>query len=110
MGRGDDAHWALSRRLAEALGATAAELAHPRVAPAALDYVDWVLELSRQEYGLVTLAAMSIGGGRRREKTLQRVGEGLGGKEGPPPQGAGIFFAPKGGGEGDGGAGDKPGA
>ncbi len=29
MGRGDDAHWVLSRRLAESLGATSEELAKP---------------------------------------------------------------------------------
>src|SRR5712692_9124719 len=61
MGRGDDAHWALSRRLAEAFGATADELTHPKVSQGAVDYVNWVIELGRQEYGLVTLAAMSIG-------------------------------------------------
>src|SRR4051812_17548509 len=60
MGRGDDAHWVLSRRLAEAFGATITELTHPKVAKAALDYVNWVIELGRREYGLVTLAAMSI--------------------------------------------------
>jgi pyrroloquinoline quinone (PQQ) biosynthesis protein C len=77
MGRGDDAHWALSRRLAEALGATADELAHPKVARAAIDYVDWILALSRREYGLVTLAAMSIGGESRRENSLQRLVQAL---------------------------------
>ena len=77
MGRGDDAHWRLSRRLAEALGASAAELAHPRVAQAALDYVEWVIELGRREYGLVTLAAMSIGGESRRENSTARLVQGL---------------------------------
>jgi pyrroloquinoline quinone (PQQ) biosynthesis protein C len=77
MGRGDDAHWALSRRLAEALGATSEELAHPIVAQAVLDYVNWVLELGRCEYGLVTLAAMSIGGESRREDSLQRLTRAL---------------------------------
>jgi len=77
MGRGDDAHWMLSRRLAEAFGATAEELTHPRVAKAALDYVDWVIALGRQEYGLVTLAAMSIGGETRREDSLQRLVQAL---------------------------------
>ncbi len=71
MGRGDDAHWALSRRLAEAFGATADELAHPKVAKAAIDYVDWVLALSRHEYGLVTLAAMSIGGETRSDRSMK---------------------------------------
>ncbi|MGH7961495.1 MAG: iron-containing redox enzyme family protein [Candidatus Binatia bacterium] len=77
MGRGDDAHWMLSRRLAEALGATAEELTHPRVAQAAIDYVDWVLELGRREYGVVTLAAMSIGGESRREDSTRRLAEAL---------------------------------
>lgn len=77
MGRGDDAHWRLSRRLAEALGASAAELAHPQVARAALDYVEWVIELGRREYGLVTLAAMSIGGESRRENSTARLVQGL---------------------------------
>src|SRR5260370_2473964 len=67
MGRGDDAHWVLSRRLAESLGATSEELAHPRVAQAVIDYVNWVIELGRKEYGLVTMAGMSIGGGSRPE-------------------------------------------
>ena len=93
MGRGDDAHWALSRRLAEALGATAAELAHPRVAPAALDYVDWVLQLSRQEYGLVTLAAMSIGGESRRENSLQRLVKALSEKYGLHREALEFFYA-----------------
>lgn len=77
MGRGDDAHWRLSRRLAEALGANAAELARPRVARAALEYVEWVIELGRREYGLVTLAAMSIGGESRRENSTARLVQGL---------------------------------
>ena len=77
MGRGDDAHWRLSRRLAEALGASATELAHPRVARAALEYVEWVIELGRREYGLVTLAAMSIGGESRRENSTARLVQGL---------------------------------
>lgn len=77
MGRGDDAHWRLSRRLAEALGASAAELARPQVARAALDYVEWVIELGRREYGLVTLAAMSIGGESRRENSTARLVQGL---------------------------------
>ena len=77
MGRGDDAHWRLSRRLAEALGASAQELARPQVARAALDYVEWVIELGRREYGLVTLAAMSIGGESRRENSTARLVQGL---------------------------------
>lgn len=67
MGRGDDAHWKLSMRLATALGASEDELAHPVVAAEAVDYVNWVIELGRKEYGLVTLAAMSIGGETRSD-------------------------------------------
>ena len=97
LGRGDDAHWRLSRRLAEALGASGEELTRPKVARAALDYVDWVgeeltrpkvaraaldyvdwvIELGRREYGLVTLAAMSIGGESRRENSTERLVHGL---------------------------------
>ena len=93
MGRGDDAHWALSRRLAEAFGATTAELAHPHVAQAAIDYVDWVLELSRREYGLVTLAAMSIGGESRRENSNQRLVQALSEKYGLRREALEFFYA-----------------
>jgi pyrroloquinoline-quinone synthase len=93
MGRGDDAHWALSRRLAEAFGATPEELAHPRVAKAAIDYVDWVLELSRWEYGLVTLAAMSIGGESRRENSMERLVQALSEKYGLSRQALEFFYA-----------------
>src|SRR5215813_11794939 len=93
MGRGDDAHWVLSRRLAEAFGATAAELAHPKVAKAALDYVNWVLELGRREYGLVTLAAMSIGGESRREDSVQRLVKALSEKYGLSREALEFFYA-----------------
>lgn len=93
MGRGDDAHWMLSRRLAEAFGATAEELAHPRVAKAAIDYVDWVIDLGRQEYGLVTLAAMSIGGETRREDSLQRLVKALSEKYGLSRHDLEFFYA-----------------
>jgi len=69
MGRGDDAHWMLSMRLAKALGATDEEVLHPVVAKEAVDYVNWVIELGRKEYGLVTLAAMSIGGETRSDNS-----------------------------------------
>ena len=69
MGRGDDAHWMLSMRLAKALGATEEEIQHPTVAKEAVDYVNWVIELGRKEYGLVTLAAMSIGGETRSDSS-----------------------------------------
>lgn len=71
MGRGDDAHWMLSMRLAKALGATDEEIMHPVVAKEAVDYVNWVIELGRQEYGLVTLAAMSIGGETRSDSSMK---------------------------------------
>jgi pyrroloquinoline quinone (PQQ) biosynthesis protein C len=71
MGRGDDAHWMLSMRLAKALGATEAEVMHPVVAKEVVDYVDWVIELGRKEYGLVTLAAMSLGGETRSDSSMK---------------------------------------
>lgn len=71
MGRGDDAHWMLSMRLAKALGATDEEIMHPVVAKEAVDYVNWVIELGRKEYGLVTLAAMSIGGETRSDSAMK---------------------------------------
>jgi pyrroloquinoline quinone (PQQ) biosynthesis protein C len=71
MGRGDDAHWMLSMRLAKALGATDEEILHPVVAREAVEYVDWVIELGRREYGLVTLAAMSIGGETRSDRSMK---------------------------------------
>ena len=93
MGRGDDAHWVLSRRLAEAFGATKEELAHPKVAQAAVDYVNWVIELGRREYGLVTLAAMSIGGESRREDSVQRLVKALGEKYGLSREALEFFYA-----------------
>jgi len=93
MGRGDDAHWVLSRRLAESLGATPEELAHPIVAKAVLDYVDWVIELGRREYGLVSMAAMSIGGESRREDSLQRLTKALSEKYGLSRNALEFFYA-----------------
>lgn len=93
MGRGDDAHWLLSRRLAEAFGATPEELAHPRVSPAAVDYVNWVIELGRREYGLVTLAAMSIGGESRREDSFERTVKALSEKYGLSREALEFFYA-----------------
>jgi pyrroloquinoline quinone (PQQ) biosynthesis protein C len=93
MGRGDDAHWALSRRLAEAFGATKEELAQPQVAQAALDYVNWVIELGRREYGLVTLAAMSIGGETRRENSMERLVQALAEKYGLSREQLEFFYA-----------------
>jgi pyrroloquinoline quinone (PQQ) biosynthesis protein C len=71
MGRGDDAHWMLSMRLAKALGATDEEVMSPVVAKEAVDYVDWVIELGRREYGLITLAALSIGGETRSDDAMK---------------------------------------
>jgi len=71
MGRGEDAHWMLSMRLARALGATEEETFHPVVAKEAVDYVDWVIDLARREYGLVTLAAMSLGGETRSDGSMR---------------------------------------
>lgn len=71
MGRGDDAHWMLSKRLAEALGASEEQTLHPVVAAASVEYVDWVIELSKTEYGLTTLAAMSIGGEMRSDSSMR---------------------------------------
>ena len=71
MGRGDDAHWMLSMRLAKALGATDAEIQRPTVAKESVEYVNWVIELGRKEYGLVTLAAMSIGGETRSDSSAE---------------------------------------
>ncbi len=36
-----------------------------------MDYVNWVIELGRKEYGLVTLAAMSIGGETRSDGSMK---------------------------------------
>ena len=93
MGRGDDAHWVLSRRLAEAFGATKDELSHPKVAQAAIDYVNWVIELGRSEYGLVTLAAMSIGGETRRENSVERLVQSLSEKYGLSREALEFFYA-----------------
>ncbi len=71
MGRGDDAHWMLSKRLAVALGASEEETLRPTVAPEAVEYVDWVIDLSRDQYGLVTLAAMSLGGEMRSDSSMR---------------------------------------
>jgi pyrroloquinoline quinone (PQQ) biosynthesis protein C len=71
MGRGDDAHWVLSMRLAKTLGASNEEVMHPVVAKGAVEYVNWVIGLGRREYGLVTLAAMSIGGETRSDSSMK---------------------------------------
>jgi len=92
-GRGDDAHWLLSRRLAEASALRPEELSHPRVAKEALDYVNWVIELGRREYGLVTLAAMSIGGESRRENSIERLVQALLEKYGLSREALEFFYA-----------------
>ncbi len=71
MGRGDDAHWMLSMRLAKALEATNEEIMQPVVAKEAVDYVNWVIELGRREYGFITLAALSIGGETRSDDAMK---------------------------------------
>jgi pyrroloquinoline quinone (PQQ) biosynthesis protein C len=84
MGRGDDAHWMLSMRLAKALGATDEEVMSPVVAKEAVDYVNWIIELGRREYGLITLAALSIGGETRSDGAGSRRAEQRGGRPGLP--------------------------
>src|SRR5215207_5106255 len=93
MGRGDDAHWLLSRRLAEAFGATPEELSHPKVAKEAVDYVNWVIELGRREYGLVTLAAMSIGGETRSDSSAKGFVKALRDKYGLSKEDLEFFYA-----------------
>ena len=93
MGRGEDAHWMLSMRLAKALGATDEELMHPTVAREAVEYVDWVIELGRREYGLVTLAAMSIGGETRSDSSMKGLVRALREKYGLTKDDLGFFYA-----------------
>jgi pyrroloquinoline quinone (PQQ) biosynthesis protein C len=93
MGRGDDAHWMLSMRLAKALGATDEEVMHPVVAKEAVDYVNWVIELGRKEYGLVTLAAMSIGGETRSDQSMKGFVKSLQDKYGLSKHDLEFFFA-----------------
>ncbi|MCS6924709.1 MAG: iron-containing redox enzyme family protein [Candidatus Binatia bacterium] len=93
MGRGDDAHWMLSMRLAKALGATDEELMHPVVAKEAVDYVEWVLELGRREYGLVTLAAMSLGGETRSDHSMRGFVRALREKYGLSREDLEFFYA-----------------
>lgn len=93
MGRGDDAHWMLSMRLAKALGATDEELMHPVVAKEAVDYVEWVLELGRREYGLVTLAAMSLGGETRSDDSMKGFVRALREKYGLSREALEFFYA-----------------
>jgi len=93
MGRGDDAHWMLSMRLAKALGATDEEIMHPVVSQGAVDYVNWVIELGRQEYGLVTLAAMSIGGETRSDSSMKGFVKSLREKYGLSREDLEFFYA-----------------
>jgi pyrroloquinoline quinone (PQQ) biosynthesis protein C len=93
MGRGDDAHWMLSMRLAKALGATDEEIMHPVVAKEAVEYVDWVIELGRKEYGLVTLAAMSLGGETRSDSSMRGFVRALLDKYGLTKEDLGFFYA-----------------
>lgn len=93
MGRGDDAHWMLSMRLAKALGASDEEIMRPTVAKEAIEYVDWVIELGRREYGLVTLAAMSIGGETRSDSSMKGLLTALREKYGLTKQDLEFFYA-----------------
>ncbi len=93
MGRGDDAHWMLSMRLAKALGATDEEIMHPVVAKEAVDYVEWVIELGRREYSLVTLAAMSIGGETRSDGSMKGFVRALKEQYGLSREELGFFYA-----------------
>lgn len=93
LGRGDDAHWRLSMRLAQALGATEEEILHPTVAKEAVDYVNWVIELGRKEYGLVTLAAMSIGGETRSDSSAKNFVKALRERYGLSREDLEFFYA-----------------
>lgn len=93
MGRGDDAHWMLSMRLAKALGASEEEVQHPLVAQAAVEYVNWVIELGRTEYGLTTLAAMSIGGESRSDSSMKGLLQALKDRYGLGRQDLEFFYA-----------------
>ena len=93
MGRGDDAHWMLSMRLAKALGATEEEILHPTVAQESVEYVNWVIELGRREYGLVTLAAMSIGGETRSDSSAKGFVKALRDKYGLSKEDLEFFYA-----------------
>ena len=77
QGRGDEPHWKLAARLARALGATDVELMNPYVAKESVEYVEWVIDLGRREYGIVTLAAMSIGGETRTDKGIGQMLQAL---------------------------------
>ncbi len=93
MGRGDDTHWMLSMRLARALGAGDEEIMRPTVAKEAVEYVDRVIELGRREYGLVTLAAMSIGGETRSDRLMKGLLTALREKYGLSKHELGFFYA-----------------
>ena len=93
MGRGEDAHWMLSRRLAQALGATEEEVRQPIVARESVAYVDWVIALGRKEYGLVTLAAMSIGGETRSDDSMKGLVRALKEKYGLSRHALEFFYA-----------------
>lgn len=93
MGRGEDAHWMLSMRLAQALGATEEEVRQPVVAQESVAYVDWVIALGRKEYGLVTLAAMSIGGETRSDDSMKGLVRALKEKYGLSRHALEFFYA-----------------
>ncbi len=89
----NDAHWMLSMRLAKALGATDKEIMHPVVAKEAVEYVNWVIELGRREYSLVTLAAMSIGGETRSDSGMKGIVKALREHYGLSKEDLGFFYA-----------------
>ncbi len=93
MGRGEDAHWMLSMRLAKALGATEEEVLQPVVAQESVEYVDWVIDLGSKEYGLVTLAAMSIGGESRSDSSMKGLVRSLKKKCGLRREDLEFFYA-----------------
>ena len=66
---------------------------HPVVAKEAVDYVNWVMELGRREYGLVTLAAMSIGGETRSDSGMKGLTKALREHYGLSKHDLGFFYA-----------------
>src|SRR5436190_2081275 len=69
------------------------EIMRPVVAKEAVDYVTWVIELGRKEYGLVTLAAMSLGGETRSDSSMKGFVKALRDKYGLSKEDLGFFYA-----------------
>src|SRR5260370_9197736 len=55
--------------------------------------VKWVIELGRREDGLVSMAAMSVGGESRREDSLERLTKALAEKYGLSRNALEFFYA-----------------